>query len=213
MVSIVVAFAGNGVIGRDGGLPWHLPTDMKRFRELTIERVVIMGRRTFESLPDRFRPLPDRRNLVLSSRRDWQAPGAEVFPDLASALEACAGDCFVIGGEQTYREALSLAERVYATEVEGEIDGEPIAVYVEPADPAGDAGSFAADGYFAEVGFSLSGVATPGEAVLNGAVAGRPVELAVESGEGPDRVRTLKGTYEGPAPLLLLLAGALLFFG
>jgi len=97
--------------------------------------------------------------------------------------------------------------------VEGEIDGEPIAVYVEPADPAGDAGSFAADGYFAEVGFSLSGVATPGEAVLNGAVAGRPVELAVESGEGPDRVRTLKGTYEGPAPLLLLLAGALLFFG
>src|ERR1700733_11366751 len=124
MVSIVVAFAGNGVIGRDGGLPWHLPTDMKRFRELTSERAVVMGRRTFESLPDRFRPLPNRRNLVLSSNRDWPAPGAEVFPDLSSAVAACDGDCFVIGGERTYREALTLAERVYATEVEGSIDGD-----------------------------------------------------------------------------------------
>jgi dihydrofolate reductase len=124
VVSIVVAFAGNGVIGRDGGLPWHLPTDMKRFRELTTERAVLMGRRTFESLPDRFRPLPNRRNLVLSSSQDWHAPGAEVFADLQSAVAACDGDCFVIGGERTYREALALAERVYATEVEGEIDGD-----------------------------------------------------------------------------------------
>ncbi|MGD0455493.1 MAG: dihydrofolate reductase [Solirubrobacteraceae bacterium] len=124
MVSILVAFAGNGVIGRDGALPWHLPTDMKRFRELTSEHAVVMGRRTFESLPDRFRPLPNRRNLVLSSNCDWRAPGAEVFPDLSSAIDACDGDCFVIGGEQAYREALSIAERVYATEVEGEIDGD-----------------------------------------------------------------------------------------
>jgi dihydrofolate reductase len=124
VVSIVVAFAGNGVIGRDGGLPWHLPTDMKRFRELTSDRAVVMGRRTFESIPDRFRPLPNRRNLVLSSNRGWRAPGAEVFPDFASAVEACDGDCFVIGGEQTYREALALAERVYATEVEGAIEGD-----------------------------------------------------------------------------------------
>jgi dihydrofolate reductase len=124
VVSIVVALAGNGVIGRDGGLPWHLPTDMKRFRELTSERAVVMGRRTFESIPDRYRPLPNRRNLVLSSNRDWRAPGAEVFGDLASAVQACDGDCFVIGGEQTYREALALAERVYATEVEGAIEGD-----------------------------------------------------------------------------------------
>ena len=124
MVSILVAFAGNGVIGRDGALPWHLPTDMRRFRELTSERAVVMGRRTFESLPDRFRPLPNRRNLVLSSNRDWRPPGAEVFSDLADAIAACDGDCFVIGGEQAYREALSIAERVYATEVEGEIDGD-----------------------------------------------------------------------------------------
>jgi dihydrofolate reductase len=124
MVRIVVARAGNGVIGRDGTLPWHLPTDMRRFRELTLGHTVVMGRGTYESIPDRYRPLPERRNLVLSSKRGWQAPGAEVFPDLAAALGACDRDCFVIGGERTYREALALAERVYATEVEGEIDGD-----------------------------------------------------------------------------------------
>jgi dihydrofolate reductase len=124
MVCIVVARAGNGVIGRDGGLPWHLPTDMRRFRELTLGHTVLMGRRTFESIPDRYRPLPERRNLVLSSKPGWRAPGAEVFPDLADALDACDGDCFVIGGERTYGEALALAERVFATEVEGEIDGD-----------------------------------------------------------------------------------------
>ena len=124
MVAIVVARAGSGVIGRDGGLPWHLPSDLRRFRELTLGHTVIMGRRTYESIPDRFRPLPERRNLVLSSNPDWRAPGAEVFRDLATALDACDGDCFVIGGERTYCEALALAERVYATEVEGEIDGD-----------------------------------------------------------------------------------------
>jgi dihydrofolate reductase len=123
-VEIVVAFAGNGVIGRDGGLPWHLPSDMRRFRELTSGRAVIMGRRTYESLPERFRPLPSRRNLVLSSNREWRAQGAEVFPDLASALAACDDDCFVIGGELAYRDALPIAERVYATEVEGDVDGD-----------------------------------------------------------------------------------------
>ena len=66
MIAIVVAHASNGVIGRDGGLPWHLPSDLKRFRELTSGHTVVMGRRTYESIPDRFRPLPNRRNLVLS---------------------------------------------------------------------------------------------------------------------------------------------------
>jgi dihydrofolate reductase len=124
MVSIVVARAENGVIGRDGELPWRLPTDMRRFRELTSGHTVVMGRRTYESIPDRFRPLPERRNLVLSGNREWRAPGAEVFGDLDAALAACERDCFVIGGERVYREALPLAERVYATEVEGEIEGD-----------------------------------------------------------------------------------------
>lgn len=124
MVALVVAHAANGVIGRNGELPWRLPTDLKRFRELTTGHAVVMGRRTWESLPDRFRPLPDRRNVVLSSNPSYAAEGAEVFGDLESALAACPGDCFVIGGGITYEQALAVADRVYATRVDAEVDGD-----------------------------------------------------------------------------------------
>jgi dihydrofolate reductase len=126
VVSIVVAHSANGVIGRDGGLPWHLPTDMKHFRELTTGQAVVMGRKTFESLPDAFRPLPNRRNVVLSSDPSYTAEGAEVFPDLEAALDSCAGHCFVIGGGVTYEQALPLAERVYATRIEATVDGDTL---------------------------------------------------------------------------------------
>jgi dihydrofolate reductase len=124
VIAIVVAHARNGVIGRDGGLPWHLPSDLRHFKELTSGHTVVMGRRTYESLPDRFRPLPDRRNLVLSTDPAYVARGAEVFTSFASALEDCDGECFVIGGETTYRQALPLSERVYATQLEAEHDGD-----------------------------------------------------------------------------------------
>jgi dihydrofolate reductase len=112
------------VIGRDGGLPWRLPADLRRFRELTSGHTVVMGRRTFESLPAAFRPLPDRRNLVLSRDRGYRPDGAEVFPGLDEALAACEGRCFVIGGEITYRDALPHCRRLYATEIEAELDGD-----------------------------------------------------------------------------------------
>ena len=121
MVALVVAHSANRVIGRDGGLPWHLPADLRRFRELTTGHTVVMGRRTFEGLPDAFRPLPRRRNVVLSTDPEYRADGAEVQPDLAHALT---GSCFVIGGGEIYAQALPLAERVYATEIEAEIDGD-----------------------------------------------------------------------------------------
>ena len=124
MIACVVAHSKNRVIGRDGDLPWHLPTDMRRFRELTTGHAVVMGRKTYESLPDRFRPLPNRRNLVLSRDPGYVAPGAEVFEDLASALAACKGDCFVIGGGATYEQALAVADRVYATEIDADVDGD-----------------------------------------------------------------------------------------
>ena len=124
MIAIVVAHASNRVIGRDGGLPWHLPSDLRRFRELTSGHTVVMGRRTYESIPDRFRPLPNRRNLVLSRRAGYAPAGAEVYPDLHSALAACGNDCFVVGGESAYREALAMSDRVYATHVEGEHAGD-----------------------------------------------------------------------------------------
>jgi dihydrofolate reductase len=124
VIALVVAHSRNRVIGRDGGLPWRLPGDMRHFRELTTGHTVLMGRRTYESLPDSFRPLPGRRNLVLSTNPAYRAEGAEVFSDLASALEACAGECFVIGGAQTYEESLPLAGRLHATEIDAEIEGD-----------------------------------------------------------------------------------------
>jgi len=124
VISLLVAHARNRTIGRDGALPWHLPADMKRFRELTTGHTVVMGRRTFQSLPDAYRPLPNRRNLVLSRDPAYRAPGAEVYPDLHSALDACAGECYVIGGGDTYREALPSAGRVYATEIEETVEGD-----------------------------------------------------------------------------------------
>jgi dihydrofolate reductase len=124
VISLLVAHSSNRTIGRDGGLPWHLPADMKRFRELTTGHTVVMGRKTYQSLPDAYRPLPNRRNLVLSRNPAYGAPGAEVFPDLQSALDACGEACYVIGGGDTYREAMPLAGRVYATELEEAVAGD-----------------------------------------------------------------------------------------
>jgi dihydrofolate reductase len=134
MISIVVAHSSNRVIGQDGGMPWHLPADLRRFRELTTGGAVVMGRKTYESLPDAFRPLPNRRNIVLSSDPEYRAAGAEVMLSLESALIACGGDCFVIGGGATYVQALDHSTLVYATEVEGKVEGDTFF----PALPAGE---------------------------------------------------------------------------
>jgi dihydrofolate reductase len=132
MIAIVVAHAANRVIGRDGELPWRLPADMRRFRELTSGHTVVMGRRTYESLPDAFRPLPGRRNLVLSRDPGYRAEGADVFGSLDEALAACDGDCFVIGGQGAYRDALPLCERLYATEIDAELEGDAFFPELDP---------------------------------------------------------------------------------
>jgi dihydrofolate reductase len=124
MVAIVVAHSSNRVIGRDGDLPWHLPADLRRFRELTSGGAVVMGRKTYESLPEAYRPLPNRRNIVLSTDAEFRAEGAEVMPDLKAALAACSEECFVIGGGATYEQALAHSSLVYATEVETAVEGD-----------------------------------------------------------------------------------------
>ncbi|MHB8532498.1 MAG: dihydrofolate reductase [Solirubrobacteraceae bacterium] len=134
MISIVVAHSANRVIGRDGALPWRLPGDLRRFRELTTGGTVLMGRRTFQSLPDAFRPLPGRRNLVLSGDPSFAAPGAEVCRAFEQALRLCGGDCFVIGGASTYSEALPLCERVYATEIEADLEGDVLFPALAPGE-------------------------------------------------------------------------------
>jgi dihydrofolate reductase len=124
VISIIVAHDDRRVIGCDGALPWHLPSDLRRFREVTTGHAVVMGRKTYESLPDAFRPLPGRRNVVLSSDPAYRSAGAEVFGDLEAALDACGRDCFVIGGALTYEQAIRHAERMYVTLVEGDHAGD-----------------------------------------------------------------------------------------
>jgi dihydrofolate reductase len=134
-LSLVVAWAGRDrVIGRDGDLPWHLPSDMKHFRELTTGGTVVMGRKTWESIPEKFRPLPGRRNIVLSHSLATAPAGAEVYASLESALAAAGTDAFVIGGGSTYSETLPLADRVYATEIAGEVEGDTFFPALDPGE-------------------------------------------------------------------------------
>ncbi len=134
MLSIVVAQASNRVIGHRGELPWRLPSDLRHFRALTIGHTVLMGRRTFESLPDAHRPLAERRNLVVSSNPELRPANVGVYTSLDGALRACGGDCFVIGGGSVYAQALPRADRVYATEIDASPPGDVFFPALEPAE-------------------------------------------------------------------------------
>ena len=125
-VTLVAAVARNGVIGRDGTIPWRLPEDMQRFRALTMGHPVVMGRRTWESLPDAYRPLPGRRNIVLSRNPEWSAVGAVRAGSLAEALERVgdASDVFVIGGAELYAASLPLADELVLTELDADVEGD-----------------------------------------------------------------------------------------
>jgi dihydrofolate reductase len=123
---LVAALARNGVIGRGQKLPWHLPEDLQHFRRVTAGHAVIMGRRTWDSLPARFRPLPGRRNLVLTRQAGWRADGAETVPSLAQALTLLPADAraFVIGGAEVYAAALPLASELLLTEIDQDFEGD-----------------------------------------------------------------------------------------
>ncbi len=123
IVSLIAAMAENRVIGGGGAIPWHLPADLRHFREITMGHPVIMGRRTYASIGG---PLPGRRNLVLSRSSGFRAEGVEVFASLEEALAACTGaeEVFVCGGGEVYREALPLSDRIYLTIIHREYDGD-----------------------------------------------------------------------------------------
>ena len=126
---LIYARAANGVIGKDNTIPWHIPEDMAHFKQLTQGCSVIMGRKTWDSLPPRFRPLPGRTNIVVTRQPDWQADGARRAGSLAEALSLCDAQqtTWVIGGAQIYAEALPLAECVEVTEIEEDFDGDAFA--------------------------------------------------------------------------------------
>lgn len=121
MIAFVLARADNGVIGRDGQLPWHLPADLKRFKALTMGKPMVMGRKTFESFPS---PLPGRRHIVLTRGREWSAPGAEVAHSVEQALALAGDDLAVIGGAEVFALLLDRADTVELTEVHAQPEGD-----------------------------------------------------------------------------------------
>jgi dihydrofolate reductase len=132
-IVIIAAVAKNRVIGRDNQLIWNIPEDMAHFKALTAGHTVIMGRKTWESLPPRFRPLPGRRNIVVTRQSEYAAPGAEVADSLKNALNLASTvtdgnaeptTAFIIGGEQIYTQAMDLAQRLEITEVGLEPEGD-----------------------------------------------------------------------------------------
>lgn len=125
-LKLILARARNGVIGNNGQLPWHLPEDMAHFKRLTMGSPVIMGRKTWESLPLRFRPLPGRLNIVVTRQADWRAEGARLALGLLDAYALCPPDstAWVIGGAELYAQALALADAAVVTEIEADFEGD-----------------------------------------------------------------------------------------
>ena len=123
IISIIAAMAENRVIGRENELPWNLPSEHRRFREITMRHPVIMGRRTFESIGH---PLPGRKNIIITAQQGFTCEGCTVVVDLQSAIAACVGadEIFICGGESVFREAMPLADRIYLTIVDEEFDGD-----------------------------------------------------------------------------------------
>ena len=128
-LALIYARAANGTIGKDGAMPWHLPEDLAHFKRLTNGCPVIMGRKTWDSLPARFRPLPGRRNIVITRQPDWHENGVQRTSSLREALSICEHDAtvWVMGGAQIYAQALPLADRVEVTEIAQDFEGDAFA--------------------------------------------------------------------------------------
>ncbi len=131
-VGLIWAQAANGVIGCDGGLPWHLPEDLAHFRTTTHDNTVVMGRRTWESLPAKVRPLPGRANIVLTNQSGWAAPGAATAHSFTEALDLATGDVWVIGGATVYAAALDHADKLVVTELLASFPGDVHAPALTP---------------------------------------------------------------------------------
>ena len=123
MISLIVAVSKNGVIGKNGKLPWHLPSELANFKHLTMGHPVIMGRKTFESIG---KPLPGRRNIIVTRDKGYQAENCIVAHSLEEALATAqaADEIFIIGGQSLFEEALSKADKIYLTKVDAQVDGD-----------------------------------------------------------------------------------------
>ena len=132
-LKLIYARAANGVIGLNNQMPWHLPEDLAHFKRTTLGCPVLMGRKTWESIPAKFRPLPGRANLVITRQPDWQAEGAHVVHSLEEGLTLALAHCpegkdlWVMGGAEIYAQAASIAEEAVVTEIEADYEGDAFA--------------------------------------------------------------------------------------
>ena len=128
-LNLIFARARNGVIGHNNTLPWHLPEDLAHFKHTTLGQPVVMGRKTWESLPPKFRPLPGRTNIVVTRQQDWHDTGAVVAHSIEEAVQQCARDTqiWVIGGAEVYAQAMPLATRAVVTEIDADFEGDAFA--------------------------------------------------------------------------------------
>lgn len=126
---LILARAANGVIGKDGAMPWHLPEDLANFKKVTLGKPVIMGRKTWDSLPAEFRPLPGRLNIVITRQKGWAAEGAKTANSLFEAMGMCPldGNAWVMGGAEIYKLAMPLAKSAVVTEIDAEFEGDTYA--------------------------------------------------------------------------------------
>ncbi len=128
IISLIAAVSHNRVIGKNNDLPWHLPDDMKFFMQTTKGHHCIMGRKNYESLPEKFKPLPNRTNIVITRQKNFNAPGCLVMNAIDQGLSVAQNnnenEVFIIGGAEIYREAMEQTHRMYLTEIYAEIDGD-----------------------------------------------------------------------------------------
>ena len=134
MISLIVAISKNNCIGKDGQLPWHIPEDLKYFKKVTTGKVVLMGRKTWESIPDRFRPLPNRKNLVITRQADYPLPdGVGRHQTIEEALAAYSDEeIMVIGGGEIFNQTFSKADTLYVTHVGQHVDGGTFFPEIDP---------------------------------------------------------------------------------
>ena len=133
-IGLIWAQARNRVIGKNGVMPWHLPEDLAHFKRVTLNHPVVMGRKTWDSIPPRFRPLPGRTNIVVTRQPDWNENGAQRTSSLREALQLCenSAQVWIIGGAQIYAQALPLADELVVTEIDAEVDGDAFAPAIGP---------------------------------------------------------------------------------
>ena len=133
-IGLIWAQARNRVIGKNGVMPWHLPEDLAHFKRVTLNHPVIMGRKTWDSIPPKFRPLPGRTNIVVTRQADWHEKGAQCSSSLREALQQCENSeqVWVIGGAQIYAQALPLADELVVTEIDAAFDGDAHAPAIGP---------------------------------------------------------------------------------